>query len=142
MNQVSQELINEIRSSVDIVDVISSYLELTPKGRNFFGICPFHDDNHPSMSVSKEKQIYTCFSCGATGNVFKFLMDYENISFIEAVKMMADKASISLDINISKKINTNNHEMYDIYDMAYKFYQNNINTKKGIDAKKYLKNRD
>ena len=85
MQQISEDLIREIRSSVDIVDVISSYVDLTPKGRNFFGVCPFHDDTNPSMSVSKEKQIYTCFSCHATGNVFKFLMDYENISFIEAV---------------------------------------------------------
>ena len=129
MNQISQELINEIRNSVDIVDVISSYLELTPKGRNYFGICPFHDDNHPSMSVSKEKQIYTCFSCHATGNVFKFVMDYENISFIEAVKKCADMANINLDIKInnSQNINSKNKELYDIYESSSKFYQNLIN---------------
>src|SRR5574344_2860441 len=133
MNQVSQELINEIRSSVDIVDVISSYLELTPKGRNFFGICPFHDDNHPSMSVSKEKQIYTCFSCHATGNVFKFLMDYENISFIEAVKKCADMANISLDVKVSNNnFNDNKYKnLYDIYENSSKFYQNLINTSDG-----------
>lgn len=143
MNQVSQELINEIRSSVDIVDVISSYLELTPKGRNFFGICPFHDDNHPSMSVSKEKQIYTCFSCHATGNVFKFLMDYENISFIEAVKKCADMANISLDVKVSNNnFNDNKYKnLYDIYENSSKFYQNLINTSDGKEAKEYLHKR-
>lgn len=94
------EEINQIRSSVDIVDVISGYLPLTQKGKNFFGVCPFHDDHSPSMSVSREKQIYTCFSCGATGNVFKFLMDYENISFPEAVQKVADRAGIAVDLHI------------------------------------------
>ena len=143
MHQINQELIQEIRSSVDIVDVISSYLELTPKGRNFFGVCPFHDDNHPSMSVSKEKQIYTCFSCHATGNVFKFLMDYENISFIEAVKKCADMANINLDIKNYTHIETNkNNELYNIYDSSTKFYQNLINTSDGKEAKEYLLKRN
>ena len=65
--------INEVRSANDIVDVISSYIPLEKKGKNFFGVCPFHDDSNPSMSVSKDKQIYKCFSCGASGNVFKFI---------------------------------------------------------------------
>jgi len=68
--------INEIRSANDIVEVISSYIPLTKKGKNFFGVCPFHDDTNPSMSVSEDKQIYKCFSCGASGNVFNFVMDY------------------------------------------------------------------
>ena len=75
MNKLSQEKLNEIRNSVNIVNVISSYINLIPKGKNYFGICPFHDDNNPSMSVSEDKQIYKCFSCGATGTVFKFIMD-------------------------------------------------------------------
>ena len=143
MNTISPELINEIRSSVDIVDVISSYIELSPKGRNFFGVCPFHDDTHPSMSVSKEKQIYTCFSCHATGNVFKFLMDYENISFVEAVKKCADMANIKLDVKVNSFDNVNNKykALYDIYDQSCKFYQNLINTKDGLEAKEYLHNR-
>ena len=140
MNQISQDLINEIRNSVDIVDVIGSYLELTPKGRNYFGVCPFHDDNNPSMSVSKEKQIYTCFSCHATGNVFKFLMDYENISFIEAVKKCADMANISLDVKVNNFSNVNDkyRHLYDIYDTSTKFYHNLINTSEGKEAKEYL----
>ena len=99
MNTLSPEKINEIRNSVNIVDVISSYIPLTPKGKNYFGVCPFHDDTNPSMSVSTTRQIYKCFSCGATGTVFKFIMDYENISFIQAVKKVADIGGIKISIS-------------------------------------------
>ena len=144
MNSVNQEIINEIRSSVDIVDVISSYLPLTQKGKNYFGVCPFHDDNNPSMSVSKDKQIFKCFSCGASGNVFKFIQDYENISFMEALKKCADSAGITLSVNIkSKNDNFSKYkDLYDIYDIASKFYQNNINTASAKEAKEYLLNRN
>lgn len=143
MEVISNEQINNIRSSVDIVDIISSYLPLVQKGKNYFGVCPFHDDHSPSMSVSKEKQIYTCFSCGATGNVIKFVMDYENISFPEALKILADKAGINLEIKITNSNNSFDKykNIYDIYGLAYKFYQNNINTTAGIEAKEYLKSR-
>lgn len=140
-NYLSTEKINEIRASVDIVEIISSYLPLTAKGKNFLGICPFHSDHSPSMNVSKEKQIYTCFSCGATGNVFNFIMDYENISFIEAVKICADKAGIILNTN-SIHSEDKNKKLYDIYNTSQKFYINNINTKNGIEAKKYLEKRN
>lgn len=139
--KVDTTLINEIRSSVDIVDVISNYLPLTSKGKNYFGVCPFHDDHSPSMSVSKEKQIYTCFSCGATGNVFKFLQDYENISFMEALKKCADMAGIELNISDSKPKTNKNKDLYDIYELAHKIYQNNINTEYGKKAIEYLNNR-
>ncbi|MBQ9072793.1 MAG: DNA primase [Bacilli bacterium] len=137
---IDNNTLNEIRNNLDIVDVISSYLTLTSKGKNYFGVCPFHDDHSPSMSVSKEKQIYTCFSCGATGNVFKFIQDYENISFLEAVKKCADMASISVNIGQAKKVNKH-QDLYDIYELSQKFYQNNIQTEKGKKAKEYLKSR-
>lgn len=138
--RVDNNTLNEIRNNLDIVDVISGYLPLTSKGKNYFGVCPFHDDHSPSMSVSKEKQIYTCFSCGATGNVFKFIQDYENISFLEAVKKCADMAGIILDIGQAKTTNKN-QELYDIYELSQKFYQNNINTELGKKAREYLHNR-
>ena len=138
--KIESSTINEIRNSIDIVDVISKYVPLQAKGKNYFGVCPFHDDHSPSMSVSKERQIYTCFSCGATGNVFKFISDYENISFIESVKKCADMAGIHLDIG-NIKINNKNQELYDIYELSQKFYQNNINTKKGEKARDYLHSR-
>ncbi len=135
------EKINEIRNSVDIADVISSYISLTPKGKNYFGVCPFHDDTNPSMSVSSSKQIYKCFSCGATGNVFKFIMDYENVSFIEAVKKVADIGGINVNINQNVKKITNN-SLNDIYNLSLKIYINNLNTSQGKEAKEYLLKRN
>ena len=118
MDILTNEEISNIRSSVDIVDIISKYIPLTQKGKNYFGVCPFHDDHSPSMSVSKEKQIYTCFTCGATGNVFKFIQDYQNISFREALKTVANYAGISVNIGkIQNKI-VPNQELYDIYVIA------------------------
>ena len=141
MNTLSQEKLNEIRNSVNIVDVISSYINLTTKGKNYFGVCPFHDDNNPSMSVSPDKQIYKCFSCGATGTVFKFVMDYENISFKEALQKIADLGGIKIELHQTKKIKENT-ALYDIYDLSLKYYINSLNTSKGKEAKKYLKSRN
>ena len=139
MKFLSGEKINEIRNSVDIVDVISNYVQLTPKGKNFMGICPFHDDNSPSMSVSREKKIYKCFSCGATGSVFKFIMDYENISFPEAIKKVADMAGINVEIgNMPTKFKS---PLYEVYALSLKFYTNSINTSAGKEAKAYLAKR-
>ena len=138
--KIEYEKINEIKNSVDIVDIISSYIPLVGKGKNLFGVCPFHDDTNPSMSVSREKQIYTCFSCGATGTVFTFLQDYEHISFIEALKICADKAGIDLNIKNYKE-KTKDNELYEMYEVASKLYQNNINTNDGIEAKEYLNER-
>ena len=141
MNALSQEKINEIRNSVNIVDVISSYIPLTPKGKNYFGVCPFHDDNNPSMSVSPSKQIYKCFSCGATGTVFKFIMDYENVSFMEAVKKVADMGGITVNIGkVHKKREF--PALREIYDLSLKFYINNLNTSAGKEAKEYLNSRN
>ena len=141
MDRITVNDINNIRSSVDIVEVISEYVPLMSKGKNYLGVCPFHDDNHPSMSVSKEKQIYTCFSCGATGNVFKFLMDYKSITFKEALKILADRSGISVNIGEVKEQITH-PKLYETYELALKFYQNNINTKAGEKAKEYLKTRN
>lgn len=132
--------LQEIRNSVDIVDVVSSYLNLTAHGKNYFGVCPFHDDHSPSMCVSKEKQIYTCFVCGATGNVFQFIKEYENISFAEAVKKVATIGGIEVKIDEMKPLKKES-VLYDIYNLTNKLYQLNLNTTKGIAAKEYLKNR-
>ena len=98
MNKIDSDTLTRIKESISIVDVIADYISLTPRGKNYFGICPFHDDTNPSMSVSPEKGIYKCFSCGATGNAFKFVQDYEKVSFQEAVKTVAQKAGIKIDI--------------------------------------------
>lgn len=140
---ISEEKINEIRKSVNIVDVISDYIPVEQKGKNYFAVCPFHDDHNPSMSISPEKQIYTCFVCGAHGNVFTFIMDYENVSFVEAVKMIADRVGIFLDVSSynEKPKNKEFENLYDIYSIANKFYQNNLYTKDGKEAIEYLNNR-
>lgn len=142
MNLISDEKINEIRSSVNIVDIISNYIPLTNKGKNYFGICPFHDDHSPSMSVSPERQMFKCFTCGVGGNVFTFVSKYDDISFIEAVKKVAEYANIPLDIkNISKKESIHKKE-YEIMDMVVKIYQNNLNTINGKKAQEYLNKRN
>lgn len=143
MAVLTKEKIVEIRSSVNIVDVIGNYVPLTQRGKNYFGVCPFHDDHSPSMSVSSDKQIYKCFSCGATGNVFTFLSDYEHLSFLEAVQKVADISGIAINIGTNKKTSQKTLEpLYEIYDLGMKFYQNNINTSLGKEAKEYLKKRE
>ena len=136
---MNNELINELRSKLNIVDVISSYIPLTKKGRNYFGLCPFHDDHSPSLSVSSEKQIYKCFVCGESGNVFNFVMNYEHISFPEAVNKLAKE--IGMDIGITEKKTDKNEKYYEIMDIANKFYQNNLVSSEGNNAREYLKNR-
>ena len=139
---MDNDLINTIRKSVDIVDVISKYVPLVARGKNYFGVCPFHDDHSPSMSVSKDKQIYKCFSCGATGNVFNFIEDYENVSFKEALKILADIAGISVSgIDVKSSNRDVNKSLYDIYEVSSKLYINNLNTNYGVSAKEYLHNR-
>ena len=96
MSYYSQELVEEIRSRSDIVDVISGYIRLQRKGSNYVGVCPFHNDRNPSMSVNQPRQIYHCFSCGAGGDVFKFVMDYEGLTFPEAMRTLADRAGVEL----------------------------------------------
>ena len=92
----ADDIVEQVRSSVDIVDVIGSYVRLKRKGNSYFGLCPFHNEKTGSFSVSGQKQMYYCFGCGAGGNVFTFLMEYENASFTEALKMLADRAGIRL----------------------------------------------
>lgn len=134
-------VINDIRKANDIVDVISTYVPLTKKGKNYFGICPFHDDTNPSMSVSRDKQIYKCFSCGASGNVFTFIMDYENVDFKEAASILAKRAGIDFKSNFVKKNTTKYDKYYTMYDLALKLYQNNINSALGKNAIEYLEKR-
>ena len=143
MNKIPYDDIVNIQKRVNIVDVIARYLPLEQKGKNYFAICPFHDDHNPSMSISAEKQIYTCFVCGASGNVFNFVMNYEKISFVEAVKKVADFAGINLEVNIDSrpKVADKYEKYYKIFDIVNKFYQNNIKTINGKAATKYLNDR-
>ena len=137
----NQSVFNEIREKIDIVDLIGEYVPLVQKGRNFFGVCPFHNDTNPSMSVSREKQIYKCFSCGASGNIFTFVRDYEHVDMKEVINILASKAGVTVNnLSVSKKIDKYD-KFYEIYNLTNKFYQNNINTKDGQKAKEYLRTR-
>ena len=92
----SDDIIEEVRMKNDIVDVISQYVKLTRKGSSYFGLCPFHNEKTPSFSVTPSKQMYYCFGCGAGGNVYNFIMEYENYSFGEALSHLADRAGVEL----------------------------------------------
>ena len=136
----NQNTINEIRSKINIVDLISEYVPLTKKGQYYWGICPFHNDKNPSMSVDEKRQTYTCWSCHNSGNVFNFIENIENISFREALKRLGDRVGIALE-GYSSSYNTKYNKYYEIYELTAKFYQLMINTDKGKDAIEYLNKR-
>ena len=139
---MDNNLTNQIRNKVDIVDIIGERIPLVAKGKNFFGVCPFHDDTNPSMSVSREKQIYTCFSCHATGNVFTFLMNYEHMDFKETLKYLGNRVGIDTgSIHIARK-STKYDKYYEAYKLSLKYYQNNLNSSVGKEAKEYLQKRN
>ncbi len=145
MNKIPYDEILNIQRKVNIVDVIQNYLPVEKKGKNYFAICPFHDDHNPSLSISPEKQIYTCFVCGASGNVFNFVMNYENISFTSAVIKVANLVGINLDIKQDKKeiVKSNKYDSYyKIFNIVSKYYQNNLNSVYGTKALEYLEKRN
>lgn len=138
---MNNDLANEIRAKTDIVDIIGERIPLVARGKNLFGVCPFHDDSNPSMCVSREKQIFTCFSCHATGNVFKFVMDYEHVDFRTALKMLGDRVGINTSgISVPRKV-TKYDNLYDAYNLSVKYFQNNLSSVAGKEARDYLKNR-
>ena len=140
MSWISEDDIKAIRQQADIVDVMSRYITLEKKGKDYKAICPFHDDHSPSMSVSPDKQIYTCFSCGASGNVFTFVADYEKISFHEAVRLLGEKVGIEVGGSITSDAKKDDY--FDIYNMSNKFYQNSLFTNLGKNAIEYLEKRN
>src|SRR4051794_27409821 len=144
---IAEEKIDQIRQAVDIVEVISDYVQLKKQGRNYFGLCPFHGESTPSFSVSIDKQIFHCFGCGAGGNVFSFLMELEGISFQEAAIKLAAKANIDLEINLSgglgeKKVSQEHQAFLQAHELLQKFYHHLlVNTKEGQHALEYLLSR-
>ena len=145
----SEEIIEEVKSANDIVDVVSNYVQLKRNGSNYFGLCPFHREKTPSFSVATEKQIYHCFGCGKGGNVINFVMGVENISFTEAIKMLAERAKIDLPANDARDLYLSQDElfqreqskknMYEINKLAGRFFYENI--KKSQVAQDYIKKR-
>lgn len=144
-NYYPDEIIDEVRASSDIVEIISEYIHLKKSGRNYFGVCPFHNEKTPSFSVSPDKQIFHCFGCGAGGNAISFLMKIENISFVEAVQTLAKKARIELpQENISDEIKAKNflkEQMFSVSKEAARFFYDQLMSEKGKAARKYLASR-
>ena len=140
MARVPEETIERIRNTADIYDVVAQYVDLKKRGRNFFGLCPFHSEKTPSFSVAPDKQIYHCFGCGAGGNVFSFIVEHEKISFIEAVKQLGHKYGIQVDYQ-SGPANKIFSSLYELHDIAVKLYHDILFSEKGKAALDYLHNR-
>ncbi|WP_281748067.1 DNA primase [Spiroplasma ixodetis] len=138
--------INEVKAKINIVEVMGKYLNLIRKGNNFWAICPFHEDSTPSLSISQEKQIYKCFSCGEQGNIFIFLQKYKNINFINALKEAADNVNLNLkefDINLSEfNVETKKNPLKILNNIAMNFFSYQLLTDIGQEAMKYLQNRN
>ena len=141
----SEDLIEEIRMRNDIVDVISGYVKLQRKGSSYFGLCPFHNEKSPSFSVSPSKQMYYCFGCGAGGNVFSFLMEYENYTFVEALKVLAERAGIDLpQLEYSQEAKAQadlKATLLSVNKEAAKYYYYQLRDKNQTQGMQYLKNR-
>ena len=144
MVRYSDELIEEIRNSNDIVDIISQYVVLKRSGRNYFGLCPFHKEKSPSFSVSPDKQIFHCFGCGAGGNVFHFVSKIENVNFAESMQILSDRAGIqlpTLDSNEDSKKQLLKSKVYEINEIAAQFYHENLYKPTSKIAQDYVKKR-
>jgi len=142
----SEDLVEEVRSKNNIVDVISAYVKLQKKGSSHFGLCPFHNEKTPSFSVSQNKQMYYCFGCGAGGNVFTFVMEYENFNFAEALKFLASRVGMDLpEVEYSDEAKARadlKTTLLEINKEAAKYFYAQLNAKEGEHARQYLLNRD
>ena len=142
--RIPENKIEEIRSGANIVDIVSEFVQLRKRGQNYLGICPFHNEKTPSFTVSEEKQIFHCFGCHTGGNVFKFLMDYEKISFVEAVKSVADRIGIQIEYENQKGSEKQSEQemLYDINEFAKKYFSNILlNDPEGELGRKYFQQR-
>ncbi|MFL3007523.1 MAG: DNA primase [Candidatus Neomarinimicrobiota bacterium] len=138
MPQIPQGTVDIIRESSDILEVISQYVDLKQRGANYFGICPFHDEKTPSFSVAPSKQIYHCFGCNSGGNVFSFIMDYQKISFPEAVKFVADRYNIKIEFEKNNFQSEKYTGLYELHNIAMQLYQDNLFSEEGSRALDYL----
>ena len=143
MARISEQSIENVRQAADIVEVVSSHVELKQRGRNFFGLCPFHSEKTPSFSVNPDKQIYKCFGCGAGGGSINFVMEIENLEFADAIKRLAQSFNITLDIQggDSKKYADLKSQLIAIHQFATQYYQKILLSENGKDALKYLTDR-
>ena len=138
MVRIRQDVIDRVRQTADILDVVSQYVDLKRRGRNYFGLCPFHREKTPSFSVAPDKEIFHCFGCGAGGNVFSFLMDYEKISFVEAVKKLADRYGIPLELEAGGGKKEFFGALYELHRVAAELYHETLFSDRGKEAREYL----
>ena len=144
MPRYSDEIIEEVRQTNDIVDIISQYVHLKRSGRNFFGLCPFHNEKSPSFSVSPDKQIFHCFGCGVGGNVFTFLSKIEGINFVEAVQTLAERSNIQLP-TLENNVDTAKEELkakvMKVNEFTAAYYHENLYKPESKIAQDYIKKR-
>lgn len=144
MARYSEEILNEVRQSNDIVDVISQYVHLKRSGRNFFGLCPFHNEKSPSFSVSPDKQIFHCFGCGVGGNVITFVSQIEGLNFVETVQMLAERANIQLPTlqnNGDTQREILKDKVYKVNEFTAEYYHQNLYKPQAKMAQEYVKKR-
>ncbi len=141
MALIPQETIDQIRDTADILDIVSDYVDLKRRGRNFFGLCPFHAEKTPSFSVAPEKQIFHCFGCGKGGNVISFVMEYEKIEFVDAVRQLGKRYGVEIKAEQGDRSNKIFTLLYDIHELAVEHYEGNLHSKKGTKALEYLSER-
>ena len=139
MARIPEHIIENVRDSSDIYDVVSEYVNLKKRGRNFFGLCPFHDEKTPSFSINIDKQIYKCFGCGKGGGTINFIMDVERLDFVDSIKFLGDKYNINVEIEEKSKAQQDIfNQIYAMNDLAMDYYKNNINN----NIKQILKKRN
>ena len=142
MAKIPQDIIERVRDTADIVDVVSQFVDLRQRGPNFFGLCPFHSEKTASFSVAPAKQIYYCFGCHSGGNVFSFIMDYQKIPFPDAVHVLAERYNIPIVLEKSGSSSELFSSLYKLHDIAVELYQENLFSSAGKEALEYLKERD
>ena len=142
MAKIPQDIIERVRDTADIVDVVSQFVDLRQRGPNFFGLCPFHSEKTASFSVAPAKQIYYCFGCHSGGNVFSFIMDYQKIPFPDAVHVLAERYNIPIVLEKSGSSSELFSSLYKLHDIAVQLYQENLFSSAGKEALEYLKERD
>ena len=142
MGRISEQTIEQIRSTANIVEVVSGYVELKKKGQNYFGLCPFHQEKTPSFSVNESRQIYKCFGCGAGGGSINFIMEIEQMEFVDALKQLAEQYSIEIDIDdqpgFTRDVTT---QLMDIHSSVADFYYDHLKSETGKEANEHLMER-
>ena len=132
MARISEQTIEKVRSSSDIVEVVQSYVQIKQKGRNFFGACPFHNEKTPSFSVNPDKQIFKCFGCGIGGGVINFIMEIEKLEFKDSIIFLAEHSGIEIELDESYKgSNDLSQQLFEIHDEANNIFIKNFNTPEG-----------